>query len=339
LLLILLGYFSPERQNVATSRQLSPSPRQFLPPACEAGALAVMQGPKIPGHSMLFSSADEFVKAPRRAVTVFGMAGVGKTRLSNMLRASKWFHYSADYRIGTRYMGEAIVDNFKREAMKVPFLAQLLRSDSIYISSNITFDNLDPLSTYLGTPGNPDKGGLPLAEYQRRQEQHRVAEVAALQDVPHFIERAKALYGYDDFIADTGGSLIEVIDPENPDDPVVKTLAASAALLYIRGTDKDTAELVRRFRQSPKPMYYRPPFLVEKWAEYKLINGIVEDCDVDPLGFGAWGFEALLHDRLPRYQALADNFGYVVEASDLATVRDGDEFIDLMAAAIEKRMR
>ncbi|WIJ26647.1 ATPase [Devosia sp. RR2S18] len=288
---------------------------------------------------MLFKSADEFVKAPRRALTVFGMAGVGKTRLSNLLRANKWFHYSVDYRIGTRYMGEFIVDNFKREAMKVPFLAELLRSDSIYISSNITFDNLDPLSSYLGTPGDPDRGGLPLPEYQRRQEQHRVAEIAALQDVPHFVERAKELYGYDDFIADTGGSLIEVIDPNDAQDPVVKTLTGSTALLYIRGTDKDAAELVRRFTASPKPMYYQPPFLVEKWAEYKALNNIAEDCDVDPAGFGAWGFEALLHDRLPRYQALADNFGYVVEASDLATVRNGAEFVDLMAAAIEKRMR
>lgn len=288
---------------------------------------------------MLFSSVDEFVKAPRRAVTVFGMAGVGKTRLSNMLRANHWFHYSADYRIGTRYMGEFIVDNFKREAMKVPFLAQLLRTDSIYISSNITFDNLDPLSTYLGTPGNVDQGGLPLAEYKRRQEQHRVAEIAALCDVPYFIDRAKDLYGYDDFIADTGGSLIEVVDPNDPEDPVIKTLAAHTALIFIRGTGNDATELVRRFKKSPKPMYYRPEFLVEKWAEYKLINGILSDDDVDPAGFGAWGFEALLHDRLPRYEALADNFGYVVEASDLATARDGDEFVDLIAAAIEKRMR
>jgi hypothetical protein len=288
---------------------------------------------------MLFSSVDEFVKAPRRAVTVFGMAGVGKTRLSNMLRANSWFHYSADYRIGTRYMGEFIVDNFKREAMKVPFLAQLLRTDSIYLSSNITFDNLDPLSTYLGTPGDPTRGGLPLPEYQRRQEQHRVAEIAALQDVPYFIERAKTLYGYDDFIADTGGSLIEVIDPANADDPVIHTLTAHTALIYIRGTEENALDLVKRFKKSPKPMYYRPDFLVAKWAEYKLINGIHDDNDVDPAGFGAWGFEALLHDRLPRYQALADRFGYVIEASDLAIVRDGDEFVDLVAAAIEKRMR
>ena len=288
---------------------------------------------------MLFSSVDDFVKGPRRAVTVFGMAGVGKTRLSNMLRANYWFHYSADYRIGTRYMGEFIVDNFKREAMKVPFLAQLLRTDSIYISSNITFDNLDPLSTYLGTPGDPNRGGLPLAEYQRRQEQHRVAEIAALGDLPYFIERAKTLYDYDNFIADTGGSLIEIVDQNDPQDPVVSTLAEHTALIYIRGTEENAADLVRRFRKSPKPMYYRPEFLVEKWAEYKLIQGIHDDNDVDPAGFGAWGFEALLHDRLPRYQALADNFGYVIEASDLAIVRDGDEFVDLVAAAIEKRMR
>ncbi len=97
------------------------------------------------------------------------MSGVGKTRLAALLRKSHWFHYSVDYRIGTRHMGEYIVDNFKAEAMKVPFLRELLRSDSIKIGSNITFSNLDPLSTYLGRPGNTAKGGLPLAEYQRRQ--------------------------------------------------------------------------------------------------------------------------------------------------------------------------
>jgi len=288
---------------------------------------------------MLFRTPEEFLSAPRHAVTVFGMAGVGKTWLASLLRRHHWFHYSADYRIGTRYMGEFIVDNFKAEAMKVPFLRDLLRTDSIRIESNITFANLDPLSTYLGRPGDVKRGGLPLAEYQRRQEQHRVAEIAALQDVPYFIDRAEQLYGYTDFIADTGGSLIEVIDPDNADDPVVKALTGSTLLLYIRGTEKDAAELVRRFRQSPKPMYYQPAFLVRKWAEFKAINGVADDADVDPDAFGAWGFEALLHDRLPRYQKLADNFGYAVDAADLATVRDGDEFLDLVASAIGRRMR
>jgi hypothetical protein len=288
---------------------------------------------------MLFNTADEFHDAPRHAVTVFGMAGVGKTRLAALLRKSQWFHYSVDYRIGTRHMGEFITDNFKLEAMKQPFLRDLLRSDSIKISSAITFSNLDPLSTYLGRPGNKAKGGLPLDEYRRRQEQHRVAETAALLEVPSFIQRAHDLYGYDNFIADTGGSLIEVCDPDNPADPVIKTLGESTALVYIRGTEKDADELIRRFRHSPKPMYYQPPFLTRKWAEFKKLSKIADDNKVDPDAFGAWGFEALLHDRLPRYQKLADKYGYTIEAADLATVRDGEEFVDLVSTAIKGRMR
>ena len=288
---------------------------------------------------MLFKSAEDFRAAPRHAVTVFGMSGVGKTRLAALLRKSHWFHYSVDYRIGTRHMGEYIVDNFKAEAMKVPFLRDLLRSDSIAIASNITFANLEPLSTYLGSPGNPAKGGLPFAEYQRRQTQHGAGEKQALLEVPEFIRRAHDLYGYDDFIADTGGSLIEVVDPDNADDPVLKTLTENTLLLYVRGTEKDAAELVRRFRESPKPMYYQPDFLLAKWKQYKKLNAIKDDNDVDPDDFGAWGFEALLHDRLPRYQKLADNFGYAVDAADLAIARDGDEFLDLVAGAIQHRGR
>jgi hypothetical protein len=287
---------------------------------------------------MLFDRADDFLAAPRHAVTAFGMAGVGKTRLASLLRKSHWFHYSVDYRIGTRHMGEHIVDNFKAEAMKVPFLRDLLRSDSIKIESNITFANLAPLSTYLGRPGNTRRGGLPLDEYRRRQAQHAEGEVQALLEVPRFINRAHDLYGYDNFITDTGGSLIEVIDPDDANDPVVATLTKSTVLVYIRGTEKDAAELVRRFKESPKPMYYRPDFLTAKWAEYKALTGVKNDDEVDPDGFGAWGFEALLTDRLPRYQRLADNFGYTIEAADLATVRDGDEFLDLLANAMRARM-
>ena len=32
--------------------------------------------------------------------------------------------------------------------------------------------------------------------------------------------------------------------------------------------------LVERFRKNPKPMYYQPAFLEEKWAEYKALNKI-----------------------------------------------------------------
>jgi len=285
---------------------------------------------------MLFDDAKSFTSSPAKAVTLFGMSGVGKTRISNLLRKNNWFHYSIDYRIGTRYMGEFITDNLKREAMKVEFLSELLRSDSIDISTNLRFENLEPLSTYLGAPGNNEQGGLSLKEYQKRQEQHRIAEIAALKDVPHFIERAKNLYDYENFITDTGGSMIEVVTPDE-NDPVIKALTSSTLMLYIRGTDADTDALIDRYKNAPKPMYYRPALLVEKWTQFKKLNQIENDNEVDPVNFAVWGFEEILNDRLPRYQALADRFGYTIDASDLRTVRDANDFEQLMCKAIESR--
>ncbi|MEY4983298.1 MAG: hypothetical protein RIR62_1564, partial [Pseudomonadota bacterium] len=172
---------------------------------------------------MIYASGAEYRAARQKRVLLFGMSGLGKTYLASMLReAGGWFHYSVDYRIGTRYMGEYIADNFKREAMKVPLLRELLMTDSVYIASNITFDNLAPLSTYLGKPGDPARGGVAFAEYCKRQAQHREAEISALSDTPRFIERAHDIYGYDNFVCDSGGSICEVVDATDPEDPVMR---------------------------------------------------------------------------------------------------------------------
>jgi ABC-type multidrug transport system fused ATPase/permease subunit len=62
---------------------------------------------------MIYRTASEWRQSPRKRVLLFGMSGLGKTTISNLLRAERWFHYSIDYRIGTRYMGEHIADMFK----------------------------------------------------------------------------------------------------------------------------------------------------------------------------------------------------------------------------------
>jgi hypothetical protein len=285
---------------------------------------------------MRFSSSKEFRKWPAKAVTIFGMSGVGKTSLALMLRQHDWFHYSVDYRIGTRYMGEHIVDNFKREAMKNPFLRNLLRTDSIYISSNITFENLDPLSTYLGKPGDHRKGGLPFTEYRRRLAQHRHAEIQALLDVPEFIEKSRDIYGYQHFICDSGGSLCEVVNLSDAGDPVLKTLSEHTLLLYIRGTPELAQTLVERFREQPKPMYYQAAFLEAKWAEYKKLYSIACDEDVDPDAFAVWGFEQLVHHRIPLYEAVARKHGYTVEMEEIPPVQDEEAFLELVSRAIDQ---
>lgn len=286
---------------------------------------------------MIYSSAQEWQNAPRKRVLLFGMSGLGKTHISNLLRASgDWFHYSVDYRIGTRYMGEHIVDNFKAEAMRNPFLAELLRSDSIYIASNITFENLAPLSTFLGKPGDPARGGLSLDQYRHRQGLHRSAEISSLLDTPHFIDRAKTLYGYDNFICDTGGSICEVVDPEDVNDPVLTALSQNTLMVWIKGSENHTAELIKRFDRAPKPMYYQPQFLTHVWAEYTSENNI-QEADVNPDSFVRYAYAKALAHRQPLYQSMAENWGVTVTAEDIAEVRTPEDFNAVISRALETR--
>jgi len=283
---------------------------------------------------MIYSTAEDWLAAPEKRVLLFGMSGVGKTHASHMLRASRaWYHYSIDYRIGTRYMGEHIVDNVKREAMKVPFLRDLLMSDSIYIGSNITFDNLAPLSTYLGKPGDPAKGGLRIAEYQRRQAQHEQAEISALLDTAYFVDRAKHVYGYPHFLCDTGGSICEVVDPHDPNDPVLTALSSTVLMVWVEGSDTHTEQLIRRFDKDPKPMSYQPAFLATCWADFIEETGACED-KVDPDAFIRWTFARALAHRTPRYAAMADLWGVRVKADALGEARTVARFEALVAEAL-----
>ncbi|GGE29071.1 hypothetical protein SAMN05421774_1238 [Gemmobacter megaterium] len=285
---------------------------------------------------LIYPTAADWLACRQKRVLLFGMSGLGKTHVASMLRgAGDWFHYSVDYRIGTRYMGELIADNFKREAMKVPLLRELLMSDSVCISSNITFDNLAPLSTYLGKPGDADQGGLPIADYRKRQEQHRVAEVSALLDTPHFIERARQIYDYPHFVCDSGGSICEVVTPENPEDPVMASLARNLLLVWIEGSEAHTAELVRRFDRAPKPMYYQPEFLAAAWDSYLAETGATE-ATVNPDAFVRWTYARALAHRQPRYAAMARHWGVKVRADDIARVTDVAGFEALIADALER---
>ena len=206
--------------------------------------------------------------------------------------------------LATRYMGEHIVDNFKKAAMSVPFLADLLRSDSISIASNISFENLAPLSTYLGKPGDVARGGIPFDFYCKRQDQHHAAEQAALLDTPAFIERAQNLYGYQNFVCDSGGSICEVVDPWDKTDQVMTSLSENLLMVWIAGSEAHTAELVRRFDKSPKPMCYQPAFLLSSWEKYQSETGLSPD-KVDPDDFIRWTYARALAHRQPRYVQMA----------------------------------
>ena len=282
---------------------------------------------------MYFNTPKEWLNSSRKRILLFGMSGVGKTHIARLLRSDgNWYHYSVDYRIGTRYLGEFIVDNFKIEAMKNEFLAKLLMSDSIYIGSNISFNNLFPLSSYIGKIGSEKLGGLNLEEFEKRQEVHRVGEIRALEDSTRFIKRASEIYGYNNFVCDTGGSICEVIDPYNKDDKLMNDLSKELLPVWIKSNPDLDQELLNRFLQNPKPMYYQPEFL-----KRHLTNTDVENLNPDE--FSKKLYKELIIHRLPRYQAMADKWGVTVESNNAADLKNAEGFYQLIAKAIQEKSK
>lgn len=274
-------------------------------------------------------SPEAFRQWGTKRVTLLGMSGVGKTTLANKLSRQTWFHYSGDYRIGTRYLDEPISDNIKLQAMEVPFLRELLQSDSIYIRSNITIDNLAPISSFLGKIGNPALGGLSLDEFKRRQDLHRQAEINAMRDVPEFIRKVDAIYGYRHFLNDAGGSVCELDDLET-----IEVLAENSLILYLRTSPELDQILIDRARANPKPLYYREAFLDEHLPLFMKEASISAIEEIDPDRFASWIFPKLFRSRLPRYEAIASEFGYTLDFSDLQSVQTEDDFVELVCRAI-----
>lgn len=277
-------------------------------------------------------SPQDFLNEEHKCITLLGMSGVGKTRLASVLCKSDWFHYSGDYRIGTHYLDEAILNNIQAQAMQVPFLRDLLQSDSICIRNNITADHLKPVSSFMGKLGNPEQDGLNLDEFKRRQHLHHDAEICAMNDVPEFIQKAQAIYGYKHFINDAGGSACELDDPA-----VIEHLAKHTLILYIQATKEDEENLIHRAENDPKPLYYREAFLDEQLTIYMAENDLPYIALINPDEFVRWIFPRLFRSRIPRYEAIAQKYGYIISTDELATVKTENDFLTLVAAAIERK--
>ncbi len=257
---------------------------------------------------MIYKTPDDWLNDPHKKLLLFGMSGLGKTHISNMLHASgDWFHYSVDYRIASHYLRE-------------------------HITGDISFDNLQPLARYLGKPGDPDKGGIEFTEYMRRQLQHQQAEINTLLDTARFIPAAGDPKKH--FICDTGGSICEVVNPDDTNDPVLKSLAENLLMVWIKGSDAHSAELAKRFDAAPKPMCYRAGFLHKIWREYLSDNTITAE-KVDPDSFVRWAYSQALSQRQPRYAAMAKNWGITVTAQDVANATTPRAFDEMIARTLE----
>ena len=271
----------------------------------------------------------EFLDWPHKVITLLGMSGVGKTTLASMLPSNEWFHYSADYRIGTRYLKEPILDNIKQQAMQQPFLRDLVLSDSISFRSNITFHHLKPVSTFLGKIGNPELGGSSIDEFKRRQHLHRAAEVHATQDVAEFIKKSRTIYGRAHFLNDTGGSICELGDDEAWDE-----LSRHSLILYLKADEGMEKMMIERAQADPKPLYYDDDFLTEHISEYLELKGLSHSDEMNPDEYVKWVFPSLIAHRRPLYERITEKYGYTIDASKVLAVKSEQDVMDLITEAL-----
>ena len=275
-------------------------------------------------------TAKEFRSEKNKRLTLLGMSGVGKTHLAKLIGENGgWYHFSGDYHIGATYLKDEIINNIAKTMKQDPWLQNLLDNQSISVNSQVTFDNLEPISAFLGKAGNPEEGGLEIDEFIRRQNLFVKAEIKAMYDVPSFIKQSQQS-GYDNFINDAGGSLCELEDKK-----LYQLLAKNTLIVYIKTSKKAESVLIERSKNQPKPVYYHPNFLASALHLYLKKNSLDYVAQINPDAFVRWVFPRLVEDRLAKYQTLANQYGCTIKSDDLYHCHSEDDIINIIAGALD----
>ena len=93
--------------------------------------------------------------------------------------------------------------------------------------------------------------------------------------------------------------------------------------------------LLERAMKKPKPLYYKDDFLDQNLAEYLEEKGLRSAEEIAPDKFVQWVFPRLLLYRKPRYERLAEEYGYVIDAEKIPDLRDEKDIIDLVCDSID----
>ena len=245
---------------------------------------------------------EEFLNSPRKAVTLVGMSGVGKSYLSVLLAQSGWVNFSCDYLIGSHYLK----DHLKGAAQ------------------GLSEDNILGLSEFVGQVGSQEKGGLALEEFQMRQKMYKDAELKSLADACKEIDKADA-----PIVIDSTGSICELNAPNTID-----AIGQRTVFVYLKVRQEGHEEILKRAVEYPKPLYYSPDFLLERLDSYKQQFDVVKTDMIDPLAFLRWVFPFLFEARLQKYQALADQYGVSIYSDQFNDAQNADDIIQIIAEAL-----
>ncbi len=117
---------------------------------------------------------------------------------------------------------------------------------------------------------------------------------------------------------------------EIDDRSVIQSVSDNTLMIYIKTSAEDEAFLIKRAETHPKPLYYREPFLDQQLANYYAEHGLEYSAQIDPSDFVSWVFPRLFRARLPRYESIIEEHGYVISARDAFEVSNAEEFLTLI---------
>ncbi len=236
----------------------------------------------------------------RKAITLIGMSGAGKTHISSQLQHWGWYNYSCDYVIGDEYL---------RDELRALNLGEF------------SVENIGALSVYLGKLGNAQYGGFDLATFKQRQEAYYDAECKALNVMGDVLNRTDK-----PFVHDSTGSLCEIEDQS-----LLQKIGEQTLFVYLKTNEQGERDVLKRAYEYPKPLFFPKSFLIEKIAMYLADHGLNNIDDIEPDEFSRWVFPLLFEARKPKYQRLADLYGITIPCTEFSDLSSADEFIEIIA--------
>jgi hypothetical protein len=84
----------------------------------------------------------------------------------------------------------------------------------------------------------------------------------------------------------------------------------------------------------PKPMYYQSDFLDRVLPRYLAEVGMSRPEEIVPNDLFRWIFPKLVDHRLPRYEAIAEEYGIVLPADRIDDIHGESEFIEWICEAL-----
>ena len=281
-----------------------------------AGPARAYVGPAAHGFQLLQPmrmTRSEFLSWPHKAMTSLGMSGVGKTTLAYKLPALEVVSLidGATIEFGTKYLDEPILDNIKRQAMKVDFLVLFPAQRLDLHRKQHHRAQLELVATFLGP-----RLTRPAVEWGPSRSSKNATSCTATPRLPRCATSSRSSSKRRRSTATitssttAGGSLVELEDERTITDARRTTRSSSIS----SRTRKPERALVQRAIDDPKPLYYQESFLHASSPNTSPRPESTRPEEIVPDDFVRWIFPALVAHRRPRYEALAEKHGYTLHA-------------------------